>query len=134
MEWLQRAAERGYPLAQIAFYRSYRWLASRKPYLIFSSPDTVYRYQALAPKFLQAALVSGHAEAFAETAYAYQEGIVYQRDAELAYAYALAAGEAGHPALDVAERLRGELAAELDPMQQRNAREWARELCATYCL
>ena len=134
MEWLTRAAKRGYPLAQIAYYRSYRWLASRKPYLVFSDVQRIYAYRSLAPLFLDAAIGSGHAEAFVEMARALNEGIVFERNVESAYAYAMAAQEAGRPDLSVADELIGELEAELSPAQGREARRRARELCDAYCL
>ncbi|MDX1569520.1 MAG: hypothetical protein R3200_03480 [Xanthomonadales bacterium] len=134
MAWLTRAAQRGYPLAQIAYYRSYRWLASRKPYLIFSDVQRIYAYRSLAPLFLDAAIGSGHAEAFVEMARALHEGIIFDRNSQAAYAYALAAEEAGSPELSVAADLLGELEPELSPVQSREARKKARELCDAYCL
>lgn len=134
MTWLLRAAERGYPLAQIAYHRSYRWLASRKPYLIFGDAGSVYAYRQLAPKFLAAALGSGHAEAFAEMAQALEEGIVFDRDPQAAYAYALAAELAGGQELEVGRRLAKALVETLSPSERRDAKRKARELCDTYCL
>lgn len=134
LEWLTRAASRGYPLAQIAFYRSYRWLMARRPGLITRDAGRIDYYRAMAPKFLSAALDSGHGEALAEMGQALHDGIVYDRDPEGAYAYALAALDAGIDDLEVAVGLTRILEGELTPSMRMDARRRADELCATHCL
>ena len=133
LTWLTRAATRGYPLAQIAYYRSYRWLASRKPYLLFGEFDGVRRYRQLAPHLLRAALGSGHAEALVEMATAYADGVIFERDPVEAYAWSLAADEAGRPDLTVGDEVRANLAPEMDDDELAQARLRAVELCEQYC-
>ncbi|MEM9321301.1 MAG: hypothetical protein AAGA41_00600 [Pseudomonadota bacterium] len=133
LEWLTRAAERGYPLAQIAYYQSFRWLSGRKPYLLFGERDGLWRYRQLAPAFLEAALGSGHPEAFVEMGRALADGVVFDENPAEAYAYALAAELAGERAT-IGRELRAELAVQLGSEQQGEARDRARELCDRYCL
>ena len=134
LDWLISAAMRGYPLAQIAYYRSYRWILMREPTLLTRDPSLVTYYHSLAPRLLTTALQSGHPEAFAEVAQAYADGIIYQRDPLTAYAYVLAAREAGIETLDVAAQVESSVIDDLTTEDIQRARSMARDLCAQYCL
>lgn len=134
LDWLVSAAMRGYPLAQIAFYRSYRWVVMRDPTLLTRDPSLVTYYHSLAPRLLATALQSGHPEAFAEMAQAYADGIIYQRDPVTAYAYVLAARSAGIESLDVAAQVESSVLDDLTAGDIREARSMAQDLCAQFCL
>lgn len=133
LEWLTRAALRGYPLAQIAYYRSFRWLASRRPYLLFETSDRVSTYRRLAPVLLAAALRSGHGEAFVEMARALSDGLVFDENRDEARAYLLAAKLAGLPEDRWVAELDGDLMSGTTSEQVREARERAESLCDRYC-
>jgi len=133
LDWLTRAADRGYPQAQLAYYQSARWLLERKPQLIYRNPDVVTTYRTQALAYLTTALESGHSEAFTELAMAYMEGIVVERDALQSYAHAHAADLAGHGQNEIARSYLSLMEPELSPDQLREARALGRTLCEAYC-
>ena len=131
---LSLAAERGYPQAQIAYYQSIRWLLTRQPMTVYRDPLLVHRYRAQAPAHLLAAIRSGHSEAFVEYSLAMQEGILFEKDDEMAYAYARAADLAADGENDMATIYLAILEKALEPGQLAAGRKHGRELYDQWCL
>ena len=133
VDWLSLAAERGYPQAQIAYHQSIRWLLTRQRMSVYRDPQAVRRYRERAPVYLQAAVRSGHSEAFVEYSLAMQEGILFAQDDELAFAYARAADLAAHGANDMATTYMAIIEKILSPGKIAAARTRGRELCDLWC-
>ena len=134
VDWLTLAAERGYPQAQLAYHQSIRWLLTRQQMTVYRDPLAVHQYRERAPLYLRAAIRSGHSEAFVEYSLAMQEGILFEQDDELAFAYARAADLAAHGNNDMARVYLAILENVLQPGQIASARKRGRELCDQWCL
>ena len=133
VDWLSLSAERGYPQAQIAYHQSIRWLLTRQAMTVYRDPRAVRQYRDLAPSYLQAAVRSGHSEAFAEYSLAMQEGILFKQDFELAFAYARAGDLAAHGNNDTATTYLAIMENVLEPSQIAAGRKRGRELCDQWC-
>ncbi len=133
IDWLTLAAERGFPQAQLAYYQSARWLLQLDEWSPYRYPERVHEYRRLAPLFIEAAFQAGHPDAFAEYALAMIDGIIFDRDAQGAYAYAVAADLAHDGDHADARNMMQLLEVELSPEAVRDARRAGRELCNRYC-
>ena len=133
VDWLTLAAERGFPQAQIAYYRSLRWLLSMDPWLPYLSADSIRAYRGRANRFLAAAVESGHNEAFAEMALAHVEHIIMDEDLTTAYGYALAAIESSHGSNTRARGLLASIEPALNSAQIKAAGRLTRQICEAHC-
>jgi len=133
IDWLTMAAERGFPQAQISYYRSFRWLLSNDPWLPYLAPEHVHAYRQRAKRFLLSAMESGHPEALSVFALAHVERIIVEENVVTAFAYALAAEQASQGSNYRAKLLLASIEPALSQQQIDEARHLAEQICEDYC-
>jgi len=130
-EWLTLAADMGHMTAQLQYYRYARdELVSSL--VGIREPGLLYVYKDRARAYLQNMLDTNHPEAMYRMGLAIYDGVIYEKDDILAFAYVHLAGLEGYK-----ERgplgLHQYLEARLTPREVSVAKKLARELCASIC-
>jgi hypothetical protein len=137
--WMSEAVRLGHEIAEVQFYEKAMGFILR-PDPGTNSPPLAMRYPGLIDDFkitarlgLARALEKGHPEAYLAKSQAVLEGLIYQKDPVLAYAYARAAEEEAAKSrilLDDLDRWKQQAARFLDQDQIADAEQLALELKA----
>ncbi len=126
LEWLTLSADLGHMAAQLSYYQNAQALLRD---VAFREPQRIYEYQERARVYIQSLLQTGHPEAYAVMAIALDDGYIYEKDPQLAFAYANLASDKGFGFLGNYWSLQYGLEGQITLEEANDAKELSSEIC-----